>query len=234
MFIYCDKCGAKNNDTAVFCRECGNSLALKDDDEIKEEKAGENKVEENISSDKKESEVKDENKKHSDDNQSEAPEESSLNESTSEEEDEDEDALNPPTEILSYGNSNPTSEDNNEEEDEDEDDLDPPTEILSYGNSDSTSEDENDEEDEDEDSEDDDTPSDENDEEDEDEDENTSSEASFPKLADLNNPLTDTYWDDVIPEIEEEIYQIPKDIIIKAIIGTAILIIFIVMLIIMI
>lgn len=37
--------------------------------------------------------------------------------------------------------------------------------------------------------------------------------------AEKETPLNDPYWDDVKPEIENEIYQIPKDIIIKGVIA---------------
>ena len=207
MFIFCDKCGAKNNDTAVFCRECGNSLALKDDEEEVKDTSSEEKKEdtkeETVSEEKPSEENPSEEKKED------SPSEENPSEESDEEDEEDEYEDNEPvTEVLYDPNKakEESSEDNNDYEDEDEDEK-----------SESSEKEEGPVE-----------------EEYEDEDEDDKKVETFPQLDELHNPSTDTYWDDVIPEIEEEIYQIPKDIIIKAVVGTAILIVFIVMLIIMI
>lgn len=40
---------------------------------------------------------------------------------------------------------------------------------------------------------------------------------SLNKSLDDNNPIDDPYYDDVLPSIDNEIYQIPKDIILKAV-----------------
>ena len=45
------------------------------------------------------------------------------------------------------------------------------------------------------------------------------------------NPANSSYWDDVVPEIEEEIYRIPKDIILKFVFGCVAVLLLIIILI---
>ena len=66
----------------------------------------------------------------------------------------------------------------------------------------------------------------------EEENENSSSDDNIttPVSASVN-PANNSYWDDVVPEIEEEIYRIPKDIILKFVFGCVAIIILIIILI---
>ena len=55
---------------------------------------------------------------------------------------------------------------------------------------------------------------------------------SEPELSPIaSNPANDSYWNDVVPEIEEEIYKIPKDIILKFVFGGLAIIVLVVVLI---
>ena len=104
-----------------------------------------------------------------------------------------------------------------EEEPEEEEYFDEEEEEYAEEGEDNFEEGENDEEEEEEEEE---YFDDEDDEEDEPEENNK-------KVVENLNPETDPYWNDIVPEINEEIFRIPKDIIFKAA-GVAVALIFVI------
>jgi len=187
--IFCSECGTKNKDMAKFCRKCGASLLFDEDEEFEEEAAEEKPTKVNPKPTVKPAEEKVSKYKPVDP----APKEEPIIKVTPLPQNKEgyEDYEDEAEEYVEE-----ISEENQEIEEEYVDDESEYTVVVEDEESNVSEEEEYID--------------------DEDTEEGSEEEISSSIVT---NPANDSYWNDVVPEIEEEIYKIPKDIILKFVFG---------------
>jgi hypothetical protein len=187
--IFCSECGTKNKDMAKFCRKCGASLLFDEDEEFEEEVVEEKPAKVNPKPTVKPAEEKASRYKPIEP----IPKEDPIIKDTPLPQNKEgyEDYEDEAEEYVEE-----ISEENQEIEEEYVDDEPEYTVVVEDEESNVSEEEEYID--------------------DEDIEEGSEEEISSSIVT---NPANDSYWNDVVPEIEEEIYKIPKDIILKFVFG---------------
>ncbi len=187
--IFCSECGTKNKDMAKFCRKCGASLLFDEDEEFEEEVVEEKPAKVNPKPTVKPAEEKVSRYKPIDP----IPKKDPIIKDTPLPQNKEgyEDYEDEAEEYVEE-----ISEENQEIEEEYVDDEPEYTVVVEDEESNVSEEEEYID--------------------DEDTEEGSEEEISSSIVT---NPANDSYWNDVVPEIEEEIYKIPKDIILKFVFG---------------
>lgn len=188
--IFCSECGTKNKDMAKFCRKCGASLLFDEDEEFEKEAAEEKPAKVNPKPTVKPAEEKVSKYKPIDP----IPKEEPIIKDTPLPQNKEgfEDYEDEPEEYVEE-----LPEETQETEEEYIDDEPEYTVVVEEEEIDDSEEEEYID------------------------DENISEENTDEEISSsiVTNPANDSYWNDVVPEIEEEIYKIPKDIILKFVFG---------------
>ncbi len=191
---FCYECGTKLNDNAKFCHGCGIEIKLpttekgNDAPVVEERKKKITYAEEKVDTPK--------------------PEKTSKYKEVTKEQVTK--TSEPKAEEIKKKEATPSAKNDYEddlkdtvdiEEDEDDDDYDEENSVTLLPDD----EDDDDEEDED------------DYEDDDDYDEENLQDIPYAENANASNPKTDPYWNDIIPEVEDELSKIPKDLVFKGI-----------------